>query len=101
LVEKTTVLPDDVGTHLDATVEIEMDDGGRYRRTAREAPRTLVFQDEARATEVFEARMARSGFPSAAASRLAAEVFASARNGGTMPIRALLDRITSFQGESR
>ncbi|MCA1454214.1 MmgE/PrpD family protein [Bradyrhizobium sp. BRP22] len=101
LVEKTTVLPDDVGTHLDATVEIEMDDGGRYRRTAREAPRMLVFQDEARATEVFEARMARLGFPSGAASRLAADVLASARNGGTMPIRVLLDRMTSLQGENR
>ncbi|MGY3604132.1 MULTISPECIES: MmgE/PrpD family protein [unclassified Bradyrhizobium] len=101
LVEKTTVLPDDVGTHLDATVEVETDDGGRYRRIAREAPRTLIFQDEARATGVFEARMARLGFPSGAASRLAAEVFASARNGGAMPIRALLDRVTSFQGENR
>jgi 2-methylcitrate dehydratase PrpD len=100
LVEKTTVLPDDVGSHLDATVEVGMDDGGCYRRTAREAPKTLVFQDEARATEVFEARMARLGVRSGAASRLAAEVFASARNGGTMPIRALLDRIISL-GENR
>jgi hypothetical protein len=40
------------------------------------------------------------GVRSGAASRLAAEVFASARNGGTMPIRTLLDRITSL-GENR
>ncbi len=100
LVEKTTVLPDDVGMHLDATVEIEMDDGTRHRRTAREAPKSLVFQDEARATEVFEGRLAGSGTLPGEAGRLAAKVFASARNGGSMPVRMLLDRITSSHGEN-
>ncbi len=99
LVEKTTVLPDDVGTHLDAAVEIEMDDGTCRRRTAREAPRSLVFQDEARATEVFEGRLAGSGTLPGEAGRLAAEVFASARNGGSMPVRMLLDRIIGSHGE--
>jgi hypothetical protein len=95
LVRKTTVEPDDIGTHLDATVEIEMGDGTRRGRTASEAPRTLVFPDEARATEVFENRLAGSGMPAGAASRLAAEVFASAKKGGSMPIRTLLDRLTN------
>ena len=97
LVEKTTVEPDDVGTHLDATVEIEMGDGARHRRTAKDAPRTLIFQDEARATEVFESRLAGSGSPAGAASRLAAEVFASVRKDGSMPIRAVLDRLAGSQ----
>jgi 2-methylcitrate dehydratase PrpD len=101
LVEKTTVLPDDVGTHLDATVEIEMQDGTRVRRTAREAPNTLVFQDEARASEVFEGRLMAAGIPSGEGTRLAAEVLASAQAGGAMPIRALLDRITGFHGENK
>jgi 2-methylcitrate dehydratase PrpD len=97
LVEKTTVEPDDVGTHLDATVEIEMGDGARHRRTAKDAPRTLIFQDEARATEVFESRLAGSGSPAGAASWLAAEVFASVRKDGSMPIRAVLDRLAGSQ----
>jgi 2-methylcitrate dehydratase PrpD len=99
LVEKTTVEPDDVGTHLDATVELEMQDGARHRRTAREAPGRLVFQDEARASEVFENRLAGSGMPAGKGSSLAAEVFASTHNGGSMPIRTLLDRLTiSYNG---
>ena len=97
LVEKTTVEPDDVGTHLDATVEIEMGDGARHRRTAKDAPRTLIFQDEARATEVFESRLAGSGSPAGAASRLAAEVFASVKKDGSMPIRSVLDRLAGSQ----
>ena len=97
LVEKTTVEPDDVGTHLDATVEIEMGDGARHRRAAKDAPRTLIFQDEARATEVFESRLAGSGSPAGAASRLAAEVFASVKKDGSMPIRSVLDRLAGSQ----
>jgi 2-methylcitrate dehydratase PrpD len=100
LVDKTTVLPDDIGTHLDATVEIETDDGALHRRTAREAPTTLVFQDEVRATEVFESRLAGAGHRAGEASRLAAEIFASARNGGSMPIRTVLDRIPHFHGDN-
>ena len=100
LVEKTTVLPDDVGTHLDATVEIELDDGTSHKRTAREAPKTLVFQDEARASEIFETRIVAAGGRAGEGRRLAADVFASAGNGGSMPIRALLDSIIGIQGET-
>jgi 2-methylcitrate dehydratase PrpD len=101
LVEKTTVEPDDIGTHLDATVEIEMEDGALHRRTAREAPGILVFQDEARATEVFESRLVGAGNPAGEGSSLAAEIFASARNGGSMPVRTLLDRLTRSHGEEK
>lgn len=101
LVGKTTVEPDDIGTHLDATVELEMQDGARHRRTAREAPKVLVFQDEARATEVFENRLAGAGMPAGEGRSLATEIFVSAGNGGSMPVRALLDRLTRFHNESK
>ncbi|ODM80924.1 MmgE/PrpD family protein [Bradyrhizobium elkanii] len=97
LVEKTIVEPDAIGTHLDATVELEMENGGRLRRTAREAPKVLVFQDEARATEIFESRLAGTGIPAGEGASLAVEVFASARSGGSMPVRRLLDRLTRSQ----
>lgn len=101
LVGKTTVEPDDIGTHLDATVELEMQDGARHRRTAREAPKVLVFQDETRATEVFVNRLTGSGMAAGEASSLAAEIFASARNAGSMPVRTLLDRLTGYRGEKK
>ncbi|MGY2809079.1 MmgE/PrpD family protein [Bradyrhizobium sp. USDA 4506] len=100
LVEKTIVEPDAIGTHLDATVELEMENGGRLRRTAREAPKVLVFQDEARAIEVFDSRLAGTGIPAGEGASLAAEVFASARSGGSMPVRRLLDRLTRSQRDA-
>ncbi len=100
LVAKTTIEPDDIGTHLDATVEIEMQDGTRHRRSSREAPQVLVFQDERRAADVFESRLSRAGIPAAEARRLAADILASAGNGGSMPIRGLLDRLTGSTKES-
>ncbi|WP_407179790.1 MmgE/PrpD family protein [Bradyrhizobium sp. STM 3562] len=100
LVAKTTIEPDDTGTHLDATVEIEMQDGARHRRSSCEAPQGLVFQDERRAADVFESRLSGAGLPAAEARSLAADVLASARNGGSMPIRGLLDRLTGSIKES-
>jgi len=101
LVEKTTVEPDDIGTHLDATVELEMQDGTRHRRSSREAPKVLVFQDEARAAEVFESRLTGAGLPAAEARSLAADILASAGNGGSIPIRTLLDRLARSYKESK
>jgi 2-methylcitrate dehydratase PrpD len=101
LVEKTTVEPDDIGTHLDATVELEMQDGTRHRRSSREAPDVLVFQDEARAAEVFESRLTGAGLPAAEARSLAADILASACNGGSIPIRTVLDRLARSYKESK
>ncbi|WP_246668662.1 MmgE/PrpD family protein [Bradyrhizobium sp. UNPF46] len=101
LVAKTTVEPDDIGTHLDASVEIELQDGTRHRRNSREAPQVLVFQDEARAADVFENRMSGAGMPAAEARSLAVDVLAAAGNGGSMPIRTLLDRLTGSTKETR
>ena len=96
LVEKTTIIPDDEGSHLDATVELEMDDGTCHRRTARESPPTLIFQDEPRATEVLEERLSRAGLGAGSGRTLAAELFASAAEHGGLPIRAVIDRLTKI-----
>lgn len=101
LVAKTTVEPDDIGTHLDATVEIEMQDGTRHRRSSREAPQVLVFQDETRAADVFASRLSGAGMPAAEGRSLASDTLASAGNGGQMPIRALLDRLIRSYNESK
>jgi hypothetical protein len=79
---------------------LEIENGGRLRRTAREAPKVLVFQDEVRATEVFDSRLAGTGIPAGEGASLAAEVFASARSGGSMPVRRLLDRLTRSQRDA-
>lgn len=101
LVERTTVMPDDVGGPLDATVELEMADGSRHRRTAGEAERTLIFQDEPRARDVLEERLSRAGFEAGSGRALAAEVFASAAGDGSLPIRAVIDRFTAHPRGSR
>jgi hypothetical protein len=96
LIAKTTVVPDDIGNHLDAQVELEMSDGTRLHRTARESPRNLVFQDQARATEVLEERLSQMGFATGTGRSIAAEVFASTAGDGRLPIRAVIDRLTTI-----
>jgi 2-methylcitrate dehydratase PrpD len=96
LIAKTNVVPDDIGNHLDASVELEMIDGTRHSRTARESPRNLVFQDEARATEVLEQRLSKMDFARGTGRSIAAEVFASAAGDGRLPIRAVIDRLTTI-----
>jgi 2-methylcitrate dehydratase PrpD len=95
LIAKTTVVPDDIGNHLDASVELEMTDGTRLVRTARESPRNLIFQDEARATEVLEDRLSQMGFAAGTGRSIATEVFAAAAGDGRLPIRAVIDRVTT------
>jgi 2-methylcitrate dehydratase PrpD len=96
LIAKTTVVPDDIGNHLDASVELEMTGGTRLVRTARESPRNLIFQDEARATEVLEDRLSQMGFAAGTGRSIAAEVFAAAAGDGRLPIRAVIDRVTTI-----
>ncbi|MGY6249450.1 MmgE/PrpD family protein [Bosea thiooxidans] len=93
LVEKIAVIPDDVGDALDATVEIIWPDGRRHTRTARESPRALIFQDEPRATEVFEHRLVAAGRPKCAGVALAALIFDAVRAGEDLPIRTIIDRL--------
>jgi len=58
LVDVTTIEPDDEGTHMDASVEVELADGSRRMRASKEAPATLFFHDRAMATRLFEQRLA-------------------------------------------
>jgi 2-methylcitrate dehydratase PrpD len=94
LVAVTTIEPDDEGTHLDATVEVTLDDGSVLSQSARNSPRTLIFQDRARATEVIEVRLAGAGHPAGAGAGLAETVFGALDRGDALPIAMLLDRLS-------
>ncbi|MGP1676970.1 MAG: MmgE/PrpD family protein [Burkholderiales bacterium] len=91
LVAVTNIEPDDEGTALDAEVQIELDDGTRLRRAAKESARTLIFQDRARATDVLEERLVRSGLRPSAGKSIAGKVFTSLDQGVEIDIRSVLD----------
>ena len=93
LVRVTTIEPDDEGTHLDASVEVELADGTRRKRDAREAPANLIFHDRPMATSLFEQRLARCGFPAGHGVATATALLDAAEGGGALDISAVLDRI--------
>ena len=95
LIEKITVVPDDEGGPMDGAIAVELADGRVHRRSAAESTETLIFQDEPRATEVFEQRLVGSGRPAGLGQALAADIFASVRSGGGMPVRTVIDRLKS------
>jgi hypothetical protein len=93
LVNVTTIEPDDEGTHMDASVEVELIDGARRMRASRDAPATLFFHDRATAERLFERRLVRCGFPVGHGEAVATALFGAVRDGGALGIRELLDRI--------
>jgi hypothetical protein len=93
VVDVTTIEPDDEGTHMDASVEVELADGSRRMRASKEAPATLFFHDRAMATRLFEQRLVRCGFPRGHGEAMATSLFEAVQDGGSLDIRALLDRI--------
>lgn len=93
LIEKITVVPDDEGGPMDGAIEVELADGRVHRRSAAESTETLLFQDEPRAAEVFEQRLVGSGRPAGLGQALAADIFASIRDGGALPIKTVIDRL--------
>ncbi|CAH1663426.1 MmgE/PrpD family protein [Chelatococcus asaccharovorans] len=95
LIETITVVPDDEGGPMDATVAVELADGRVHQRSAADSTETLIFQDEPRATDVFEQRLVGAGRPAGLGQALAADIFASVRDGGGMPIRTVIDRLQS------
>jgi 2-methylcitrate dehydratase PrpD len=95
LIAMTTVEPDDEGTALDADVVVTLDDGTTLRRSAKESPRTLIFQDRARATSVLEDRLVRSGMQAGSGTSIAGEVFDALDEDRAVSMRALLDRFTT------
>lgn len=92
LVAMTTIEPDDEGSALDAEVMVELADGTTLKRTAKESPRTLIFQDRATATDSLERRLARAGYADATGAAIAAQVFTAIDKGAPLGIRALVDR---------
>jgi 2-methylcitrate dehydratase PrpD len=95
LVAVTTIEPDDAGTHLDATVEVTLDDGSVLSQSARNSPRALVFQDRVRATEVIEERLASAGRPAGSGVSLAKTLFGALDSDEPVPVATLLDRLSS------
>lgn len=66
----------DVGGAFDPAV-VEMDDAGVVSGYARETPPSLSSQDKGRAIDLFDARLARSGFPTSTGSKSARRIFSS------------------------
>lgn len=89
LVPLVTVRPHDGEWH-EATVDAELDDGTRVRRTCADGPRALMFQDEATAARLFAERAAQAGLPSGHAGEAAAALLAGGAGVGT---REWLDRL--------
>jgi 2-methylcitrate dehydratase PrpD len=93
LVTMTTIEPDDEGTHMDASVEVELADGSKRMRASRQAPPNLFFHDRAMAVRLFERRLVRCGFPAGHGRTIATSLFRAVGDGGSLGIRELLDRI--------
>jgi hypothetical protein len=89
----TTIEPDDEGTHMDASVEVELADGSKRMRASRQAPPNLFFHDRAMAVRLFERRLVRCGFPAGHGRTIATSLFRAVGDGGSLGIRELLDRI--------
>jgi 2-methylcitrate dehydratase PrpD len=93
LVDVTTIEPDDEGTHMDASVEVELADGSKRMRASREAPANLFFHDQPMAVQLFEQRLVRCGFPAGHGAAIAASLFGAVRDGGALGIGELLDHV--------
>jgi hypothetical protein len=93
LVDMTTIEPDDDGTHMDASVTVELADGSKRMRATKEVLATLFFHDRAMATHLFEQRLVRCGFPAGHGEAIATSLFDAAREGGGLAIREMLDRV--------
>ena len=95
LVRMTTIEPDDEGTHMDASVEVELADGSKRKRASREAPQTIFFHDRATAIDLFERRLAGLGYPAGRGREAATALLDAAVGRGTMDMRGLLNRVTA------
>ncbi|MBS7701358.1 MULTISPECIES: MmgE/PrpD family protein [unclassified Chelatococcus] len=102
LVAKTTIVPDDERGALDSTVTVTLKDGSIVTADAKEAPETLLFQNEARAVEVFRERFSRAGLQADAAGDLAARILGAAAGERPMPVADIFDAIrAALQTEGR
>ena len=93
LVRVTTIEPDDEGTHMDASVTLELADGTKRTGAAKDAPQTIFFHDRDTAIALFEQRLAQCGFAAGQGEAMADALFNATERRGVLTIRALLDRI--------
>jgi 2-methylcitrate dehydratase PrpD len=93
LVRMTTIEPDDDGTHMDASVEVALADGGTRKRASKAAPQTIFFHDRATAIDLFEQRLVRCGYPAGRGRDLATVVLDAAAGRGALDMRTLLDQL--------
>lgn len=87
LIERIRVVPEPSYGYLDASVDIELADGGHVRCSADELPRSMFYRDEASAIDAFDDLMGEVGRNGAVAD-LPGLVFSDAR--GTK-MRAVVD----------
>jgi 2-methylcitrate dehydratase PrpD len=89
LAQRVTILPDD-GEYLDASVEVEYEDGTIVRGTSRESPPTRIFQDRTTVSQVLHDRYVAIGRDSRTADLAAMQVFDTS---ATTRIADVLDAI--------
>lgn len=75
LVPLVEIVPDDDGGPYDADVEVTLVDGTKVARSARQAPRTLLFHDRQMASELIERRLVAAGLQRGTGASLASSVF--------------------------
>ena len=93
LVRVSTIEPDDEGTHMDASVEVQLTDGSRRRCAAKDAAQTIFFHDRATATDLFERRLGLCGYAQGHGKAIASAVFEAAEGKTALATHALIDQI--------
>lgn len=99
LVPLIKILPDDNGGPYDATVTIELADGTRVVREARDAPRTLLFHDRPTSRDLIERRLGVAGWRKGSGRHLADAVFGVLDGETKMSARAFLDLLHNHASE--
>jgi len=90
LVEKSTVVPNDLGTKLDAEITVVMSDQSVRVRHAADAPSTWLYHDPETAIAIFQKRMSSRGFSAKGSHDFAVELFEANARGQSM--KSLLAR---------
>lgn len=90
LVQKSTVVPNDLGTKLDAELTVVMSDQSVRVRHAAEAPRTWLYHDPETSIAIFQKRMSSRGFSPQGSHDFAVELFKA--NVREQSIKSLLAR---------
>ena len=93
LVSKTTILPSDEGTKLDAVLIVTFRDGTTRVRHAGDAPRNWLYHDPERAIEIFEKRLVSTGYPAGKGRKIAQSMFQDGARA--RPVASLLDQFTA------